>query len=100
MEDQAIKNAQERVNKAHLAASLLTSPEGVFLQEYLNDRVSTLVSKITSATPASDRDYVSAHGGVYELKSVVVMLNSTASQLATAEEELNALRSDTDTRSA
>lgn len=94
MEEEKIKQAQERVRKAQLATTLLESPEGEFLLEYVNERVSTLVSSITGQTPVSDRDYLSAHGGIKELKSINIMLHSTAGQLIPAQEELHALTED------
>lgn len=82
------------------AKNLLESEDGAFLINYINERVSVLINKITSATAADERTYLDVHGGIKELQTLNTMLYTTAEQLEAAKEEIDAFRQDTDTTSA
>lgn len=97
MEDieKRIQDTQARISKAVAASRFGESLEGKMVLDYINDRVSQLLTKMTAAEALDDRTYLSYHGAVRELQSINVMLQSTAAQLEPAKEELDALRQDT-----
>lgn len=102
MEDieKRLQQAQKRASDAMAAKNLLDSPEGTLLLDYINERVSTLLTKMTASTPLDDRAYLTAHGAVRELQNIHSMLQSKSQQLEPAKEEIDAIRQDTRTRSA
>lgn len=83
--------ARLRVEQAIAAGNFLSTPEGKLVQDWVNLRVSLLIEKMTGKVPADDRDYLAYHGAVKELKEFNVMLQSKASQLESAQEEVNVL---------
>jgi len=91
--NQRIKEAEKRLKDSLSAASILDSEEGKFLLDYINERVSYLLNKMTANTPLDDRGYLSVHGGVKELQNLNTMLQSKAQQGEAAREEIDALRS-------
>lgn len=98
--DKRIQETQQRLNEAVTASSFADSPEGKMILDYINDRVSSLLTKMVGSEPLNDRTYLSYHGGVRELQQINTMLQAKAAQVDQAKEELDALRQDTDTRSA
>lgn len=93
--DKVLKQAETRFKKAAAATNIIERDEGKFLIEYINERISTLVNKMTAPAPMDDRSYLSTHGAIRELQTLSTMLYSNASQLNTAKEEIDALRQDT-----
>lgn len=90
--DEQLKAAQERLADAIAAEDFGNSPSGQLLLKYINDRVSSLVTKIISTSPVTDREYLAVHGGVRELQSINTMLQSKSSQAGPAREEVDAIR--------
>lgn len=62
-----LKLAQKRMSNIESKNNLLKSADGKFLVEYIDNRASSLVSKMTAAKPMSDREYLSTHGAIREL---------------------------------
>lgn len=81
------------------ASNFDKSAEGKLVLEYINERVSSLLNKMTANTPLDDREYLEAHGRVSELKMINTMLQSKASGVTSAKEELDAITEQRDSES-
>ena len=92
-----LKLARKRLSNIENKKNLLASPEGEFLQEYIDNRASYIISQITSKTPLSDRDYLSAHGSVREIHKLREVLSAeedpakVQEEIATYEQQLRDL---------
>lgn len=86
-----LENARKRVEQGVAAGNFLKTPEGNLVQEWINERISYLLEKMTSSTAMSDREYLAAHGAVRELKEFNVMLNAKARNTVSAQEEMKVL---------
>ena len=93
------RSAQKRVSEAVTASDFGGTAGGKLILDYINDRVSTLLTKMTAAAPLDDRAYLAHHGAIRELQNINSMLQFKASQLVPAKEELDALRPDTSSKS-
>ena len=90
--EKRLKDAQDRVAKAVAATSLLQSPEGKLLLDYISERISYLVNKLTASEPVTTPEYLDIHGSIRELQTLNTMLHSASAQGAMAQEEADALR--------
>lgn len=88
---QQVEDASRRVEQGIAAGKFQSSPEGKLIQDWINERVSQLVTKMTSGKPMDRDEYLAAHGAVKELQSFNGMLHTKKSNLASAQEELNGL---------
>lgn len=86
---QELKDAQKRVEQAVAASDFLQTPQGQLIQDWVNERVTYLMSKLTAPTPVDDREYLSIHGAVRELQDFNNMLVSKQNGLQMAQEDLN-----------
>ena len=86
-----LADAQRRVEQAVAAKKFLKTPEGKLIQDWINERISYEMERMT-AKSAMDRDeYLEGHGAIRILKDFNVMLNSKARQEASAVEEVQIL---------
>lgn len=90
--DVQLKEAQKRLSDAIAAEELGNYDSGKLLLEYINDRVSSLISKMVAVTPLTDREYLECHGAVRELQSINTMLQFKSAQVAQAQGEVNAIQ--------
>lgn len=95
-----ITQLQKQISDGIAARDFGNTPGEKLLLDYINERVSALINKMVAATPLDDRTYLEMHGRVNELQMINTMLQSKASSIARAEEELNVIRPDTSTESA
>ena len=86
-----LENARKRAEQGVAARNFLNTPEGALIQEWINERISYLLEKMTAKTPMGDREYLEAHGAVRELKDFNVMLSARAANTASAQEEMRVL---------
>lgn len=87
-----LKQAEKRLMDAVIAKDILEDRQGIFLIDYINDRISYLVTKMTGAKPLDEKEYLDLHGSISELKRLNDMLMSKAAQGAIAREESDAIR--------
>lgn len=86
-----LKAARKRLDKSMAAKSFMNSKEGAVIQDWINERVSYLLNKMTAKTPLTDREYLSYHGAIRELQDFNVMLQGQAASESSAAEEVKAL---------
>lgn len=86
-----VAEAQKRVEQGIAASSFHKKPEGKLLQDYIDERVSYLLNKLTGNKPLDRDEYLSIHGGILELKNINTMLQAKQQALPSNEEELRIL---------
>lgn len=84
---QSLNEAQKRVEQSVAAIDFPGTPQGKLIQDWINERVSYLLSKLTEKDPATDREYLSLHGAIRELQDFNAMLQSKANGLERARED-------------
>lgn len=87
-----LEAASKRVSVGIAASNFLATPEGQLIQEWINERISQLMEKLSGKTPVDDREYLSIHGGLRELKDFNVMLQAKALAVPHAQEEVEAIK--------
>lgn len=86
-----LANANKRAADAVAASNFLATPEGALIQEWINQRIGYLIEKLSAKDPATDREYLSMHGGIRELKDFNSMLNSKSNAGVQARQEIDEL---------
>lgn len=86
-----LKAAQTRVEKGVAAKDFLNTSQGKIVQDWINERISYLMEKMTGKDALTDREYLSYHGAVRELKDFNVMLQQKAASVPSAVEEVKIL---------
>lgn len=88
---QKVEAAQKRVEAGIAAGKFNQTAEGKLVQDWINERVSYLLNKMTARTPLSRDEYLSYHGAVNELQGFNSMLQIKQQALPSAQEEMKAL---------
>jgi hypothetical protein len=83
--------AADRAAKGVAAANLMKMNEGKLIQDWINDRVSYELERMTGKNPLSDREYLEGHGAVRVLKEFNIMLQSAVQTGVSAQEEVKIL---------
>lgn len=87
-----LKEAEKRVADGISATNLMASPEGKLIQDWVNERVSYLMEKLSATNPVDDREYLSIHGGIRELKGFNDMLYRKQRVVPNAQQDVKDIR--------
>lgn len=86
--DKRLREAQKRLEQGIAAGNFHKTAEGKLVQDWINERVSYLLNKMTGKTPLSRDEYLSCHGGVKELEDFNIMINAKKRAAQGAAEEV------------
>lgn len=83
--EEQLKASRERLADLATKENFAKKPEGKLLNDYLTNRISLIVTKMTSSkAPMEEREYLAAHGAVQECQKLLNYLNGyTAEEMET-----------------